>query len=97
MAAGEGERIVEKICLSTTFACEGPTHAGLKQTAQTARVIFTSANTVRQELLFPCASAVFDLRFSEIVYFVPKRICLGDPGAGLICVFTSGAARLSAA
>lgn len=49
VAAGEGETIVEKICRSTTSAWEGPTHAGLKPTAQTVRVIFTSAKAVGQE------------------------------------------------
>lgn len=44
--------IVEEICISATFACGRPTHAGLKQTAQSARVIFTSANAVRPELFF---------------------------------------------
>lgn len=83
-AAAEGEMIVEKICISTAFACVGPTHAGLKQTAQSARVIFTSANTVRQELLFPSVSSgvfAIDLRFSGTIYLVPKRIGLGQPAA----------------
>lgn len=83
---------------NASFSCEGRTHAGLRQTAETFSVIFASANTGGQTLFFLSLSAEHHNSCRPFINLGLKKPAA--PGALTWFawrVFTCGAVLLSAA